>query len=872
MAKPLILAALLFSVAGGSRLAAIPYGAGDHDVSEYMIGSVVVNIIFPESTGSGENWTDGRKNDAVARIHVAMDWWAARQPNAQLSFAYNVRTESTAYEPITCNSDSTSLPATPCTEGDWVGDIMTNMGYSGADYFEQIYAYNNAMRTASGADWSFTIFIADSQADADGMFPDGFFAYTYMGGPFMVLTYDNGSYGVSGMSAVAAHETGHVFYALDEYTESGCTTSGRGGYLNAANLNCQNGGTSDNCIMRGQLEPFNTPAICASTRLMLGWRDTDVNGILDIVDLPPTTTLTPYAPDPSSDNTPTYSGVASSILAYHNSNTYEEPAMRAYYSTPPPIVDISVLKIAGAEYKVDAGAWQQASAQSAPFDQTVENFTFTPAAISNAAHTILARAKDNFGNYDPTPDSDSLTVNTGQPANISYVNDGTGDDIAYTRNTGSLSANWGASYYLGGNPNYYEYRIGTTSGGSEISGWTSVAVTSVTRSGLSLTEGSTYYFGVRAVGLPGPVYSGATVSNGQRVDLTSPTARVEISSPLPAKSGQLTLKLIVTEAGAMSGTPVLTFTPAGGSAQAVSLSYLANTSTWTGTGFIESWHSTGTAAFSFNGTDMAGNTGTSITAGATFLIDTSVSGITGGTVVNSDNDAVIVPPGAYSGNLFITISTIPASRTALADAARSGTHALRGSNLTRELTARTPAGVLVTRFTSPVTIKMSYPDSNSDGRIDGDYVDEGLSGLYLLDESASVWTRVDSPARNTAGNYLTAPVSHFSVYSVRVLDSAQSGMGSLKAFPSPCYFDRPPSVLTIRGLPMDAVRPEIDIYNSAGELVRVLKPGDGIDSLYNEGLWDGRQKSGAKAASGLYIYVAKTENYGKASGKFYIFW
>gem|GEM_PF-2427073 len=871
MNRFLLPAALTLALAGG-RLAAAPYGAAYYDTSEYLAGSISVNIIFPESAGGGENWSSARKTDVRNRIGAAMSWWAAREPAAKLTFVYNVRDVSVSDEPITCNADPASVPATSCDEPGWVGEAMTNLGYPGTDYYDQVYAFNNAMRALNGTDWSFTIIVADSLNDADGEFPDGYFAYSYLGGPFTMITYDNSAYGIGNLAAVAAHETGHVFYALDEYSASNCSTGDYAGYLNGPNSNCENGGTNYGCIMRGQVEPYSTPAICAATRRMLGWRDSNSNGVLDITELPPTTVLTPYLPDPSADNTPTYYGMAHSTSAYTNSNPYDAATSHHYYQAARN--NMSVLKIAAVEYNIDGGAWQQASPRDSGFDQTIDSFTFTTAALSDGARLIRARAKDNFGNYDPAPPSDSLTVNTLQPTDIPYVQDGTGSDIDYVSSLNTLSANWGASSYLSG-VDHYEYCIGTTPGGQETAAWTSAGQNlSVTRAGLGLSEGTVYYFGVRAVGTPGPVYSGVTVSDGQRVDTISPTARVEINSALPARTGALNLKLIITEAnGLKSGTvPGLTFAPAGGAPRPVALTYLVS-STWTGTAFIESYYSTGTASFVFTSTDVAGNRGSAITAGSTFLINTAVSGITGGIVTNSDNARVTVPAGAYpSGDLIITISTVSAARTARADAAFSEARAVLSTDLTREFLARTPAGVPVTSFSSPLALQICYPDADSDGRIDGDFVQESLSGFYLLDESASKWTRVSDSSRDTAANCLGARVSHFSVYSVRVFDSSQFGMDKLKAFPNPCYFDRGSRLLTIRGIPVDAEGPEIYIYNVAGELVRTLKPGDGIDPLNKEGSWNGREKSGARAASGLYIYLVKTANHGKATGKFYIFW
>ena len=872
---------LLLSCFSAGRCFAAPMGAGFYDTSEYMIGKVAVAIVFPESNGSlqaqTENWSDPRKLDVESRIQAAMSWWAARNPAANLSFVYVATTVATGYEPINCNAVATSLPSTPpCKNGekDWIMDVMGRMNYTESDYFDRVYHYDNDIRDVNGADWAFTIFVVDSLNDADGMFPDSYFAYAYLGGPFAVTTYDNDGYGIDYYSAIIAHETGHIFYAQDEYADSKCSHTTPSGYLNIPNENCENSGSSNvNCIMRGDIMPYypystdcptcNGPAVCGYTKNMLGWRDSNSNGIPDISDLPPTTVLYAYSPDPTGNSTPAYYGMAYSTTAYTNSNPYTD-------SDPVRIPNnISVNLIAGVEYRVDSGAWQAAVPRAGTFGHTIDSFTFTTAALADGSHALQARARDNFLAYDATPGADSLTIDTSHPPDIGYVYDGLGADINYVSSLHAMSANWGASDY---SDVTYEYAIGTIPKGTDVTqGWVSAGPDrSVTRSGLDLVDGTLYYFAVRAVGVVGgvPVYSGVSVSDGQRVDVTSPTVKVEISSPLPAKTGPLNLKLVVTETNGLTGSPSLTFTPVSGPAQTVNLTYLVS-STWTGSAFIESFYSTGTAVFAFRAVDLAGNIGSVITAGGTFTVDTAVSGITGGTVVNSDNAAVAVPAGAYGGSLVIRISTVPSSRTALADSHSPDSVPLPVHDLTREFTAETPAGLAVTYFDPPLTIKLCYPDSNNDGLIDGDGIADDIAGLYLLDDAASRWTPVPGAVRNTVENCISAQTSHFSVYAIRATDLSQLGMDKLKAYPNPCYFLR--SSLTIKGIPPDAGEPKVYIYNTAGELVRELERDDGIDSL-NKAVWDGKNKSGQKAASGLYIYLAKTSNYGNGSGKFYIFW
>ena len=63
------------------------------------------------------------------------------------------------------------------------------------------------------------------------------------------MTYDNAGHGIENMDAVSAHETGHIFGALDEYS---CECYWQSGYLDYPNENCANGCELDeNSIMRG---------------------------------------------------------------------------------------------------------------------------------------------------------------------------------------------------------------------------------------------------------------------------------------------------------------------------------------------------------------------------------------------------------------------------------------------------------------------------------------------------------------------------------------------------------------------------------------------------------------------------------------------
>jgi hypothetical protein len=161
------------------------------------------------------------------------------------------------------------------------------MSCPGTTHFQRANYYVNSIRSSLGTDWGFAVFVADSNNDTDGRFPDLFCAYAYLYGPYMVMTYDNikptapyYGWGISRMHLVFSHETGHIFGAADEYGSCTCAASG---YLGVTNGNCVNCVTPQvTCVMND-----NTQQLCSFTKGQVGWRDTDGDGKLDPIDTSP---------------------------------------------------------------------------------------------------------------------------------------------------------------------------------------------------------------------------------------------------------------------------------------------------------------------------------------------------------------------------------------------------------------------------------------------------------------------------------------------------------------------------------------------------------------------------------------------------------
>ena len=101
---------------------------------------------------------------------------------------------------------------------------------------------------------------------------------------------------------------------------------------------------------------------------------------------PPSVTITALTPDPTNDNTPTFTGTATDTLS----------------------------NISSVEYKVDDGSWTAATASDGAFDSSSEGYTFTTSALSDGAHTVYVRATDAATNITAEADyaSDDFTVDT----------------------------------------------------------------------------------------------------------------------------------------------------------------------------------------------------------------------------------------------------------------------------------------------------------------------------------------------------------------------------------------------------------------------------------------------------------------------------
>ncbi|TWU26340.1 Dockerin type I repeat protein [Novipirellula galeiformis] len=351
-------------------LAAAPLGATEMDTAEFMLGRVAITPVFFESNGSidpeSQNWTADEIDEVLAKIREGVNWWSETLDTLDtvhsLEFVINdeyAKTPvQTPYELIDRNSEGYQLAA---------GAFMDSLGYPGSSALQNaVMSFNHDQRIALGTDWAFTLFVVDSSDDVnpttgehDGLFAKGGLfqgAFAFSGGLFMVTPSTR-------PASTITHEMGHIFWARDEYDGKGASSwTDRRGYYNAQNLNAADNPTPgfvhENSIMRSGFpltEAYNQHVSPTATLAMIGWQDSDDNGIFDVLDVP--LDLQGIGHFDLATTTYHFDGHATAV-ALPNKNSQG------------PQSDITLNRVSEIQYRLDDGPWIVASQP----DQQVVDF------------------------------------------------------------------------------------------------------------------------------------------------------------------------------------------------------------------------------------------------------------------------------------------------------------------------------------------------------------------------------------------------------------------------------------------------------------------------------------------------------------------
>ena len=258
--------------------------------SEFLLGSVCLNIIFPESAGNEENWNNQLIQEALAALSLGLSQYQQQALWTDLSFTINnMGIVPVTMEPINGNMN---------TDGEWIDEALRYLGYQGGA-FGGTHALNNAMRKKFRTDWVYSAYIVnmtalDNELSANCWGGAGYVAYSYLGGPYNVVPYPACRYGYGlGFGRVFIHEMSHGFWALDEYASAATPCTEKSGYLAVQTLNSlwsMSGITCIEtvpCIMQTAKAPITDAPICNYTMGQVGLWDNG-NSIPLIFNIAPT--------------------------------------------------------------------------------------------------------------------------------------------------------------------------------------------------------------------------------------------------------------------------------------------------------------------------------------------------------------------------------------------------------------------------------------------------------------------------------------------------------------------------------------------------------------------------------------------------------
>jgi len=368
----------------------LPYYAQQEDLSEFMLGKIAVSVIFVESNGELdqdlETWAEETKQQIREQISAGLAYWFNVSTVAPVIFVWDEKTLYTKYEPITRGAPNV-------VDGDvaWISDLMRNLGYETASHVDQTRMYCQALRCEYKTDWAFAIFVVNSRNDEDGRFlndnPDseGSFAYAWLGGPFFVMTYDNGNWGINQMNKIVSHEVGHIFYALDEYHSAmldPCKVSGYLGILNAnseyrkTGLLCAQ--SESDCIMKNM-----SSQCCGFTLGQTGLLDSDSDSIPDILD------TTPKAVVNKNEK------ISEKDFIFYGFSQEVARRNRNYYGSGR---DISFNYIKNVFYRLNGQDWKPTEPSDGAFDEPEEFFIFNLEDLADGSYLVETKAVNSVGN------------------------------------------------------------------------------------------------------------------------------------------------------------------------------------------------------------------------------------------------------------------------------------------------------------------------------------------------------------------------------------------------------------------------------------------------------------------------------------------
>lgn len=175
----------------------------------------------------------------------------------------------------------------------------------------------------------------------------------------------------------------------------------------------------------------------------------------------------------------------------------------AYASSSPVTLTLSSTDSAQMRFNNENGAWSGW--------ETYNTSKSWPLSNGDGAKTVYAQYKDAAGNVSTGTISAGIILDTTGPSVTAVTDEG-----IYTPSTTELEAVISAGDAESG-ISAYQYAIGTTAGGNDIADWAASATANITKTGLTLSAGSTYYFSAKAQNGAGTWSADPVSSDGIKV-------------------------------------------------------------------------------------------------------------------------------------------------------------------------------------------------------------------------------------------------------------------------------------------------------------------------------------------------------------------
>jgi hypothetical protein len=266
-----------------------------------MRGRVTVQIFRMDSTGSASqyDWTSSHMNVALNSVFDMMNYWGYQaylrgvplsfRADCKDTFSHYTRSfvpTPTNYEPINLSPGDAYL---------WVNDALSRHGYGAspvtyANVWQKNEEFNLAALSSTGGpyDHSFTIYFVYNFTSSGIPGPNHFQGVDYgafvpnFGGTGQIVAYNANGFGPNYLWFVLRHETGHNFWACDEYM-AGCSSCGPcstwGPRPSVPNGNCAagpyiNDGYKSLCLVPIQECVMTNTAngnLCPHTVQKIGW-------------------------------------------------------------------------------------------------------------------------------------------------------------------------------------------------------------------------------------------------------------------------------------------------------------------------------------------------------------------------------------------------------------------------------------------------------------------------------------------------------------------------------------------------------------------------------------------------------------------------